>query len=174
MKKSLLILILFCTFLEANTIYERILEKSFFSGDLKKAKSMINKGANITTIDESIWYNNPSYKQVKFLVENGYPLKSLNRCILEDILYQKRSPKDLFRKTKLLVENGVDMTCTDVNPQYHKRPLIFKVVAITRAKKEFLTPERKKTVLYIIKQMNSKQINDFFQNNEYHLNGGFV
>lgn len=155
---------------EAATVYERVLDKSFFNNDLKKAQSMIKKGAKITAVGNRIWYNHPSYKQVKFLIDNGYPLKSDSYCILNKILNEKNPVKDLFRKTKLLVDNGVDMTCENVNPEYHEKPLIFRIVSLSQYN---MIKERKKAIYYVLSKMNKKQINSKFQVNEYNLNGSF-
>lgn len=157
--------------LEAETVYERVLDKSFFNNDFKKAQSMIKKGAKISAIGDRIWYTHPSYKQVKFLIDNGYPLKSnSHQCILEDILNEENPTKDLFRKTKLLVDSGVDMTCENVHPELHEKPLIFRIVSLSRYN---MIKERKKAIYYVLSKMNKKQINSKFQVNEYHLNGSF-
>ncbi len=152
---------------EASSVYERVLEKSFFKGDLKKARSMIDKGASITAIGSRIWYNNPSYKQVKFLIDNGYPIKSKTQCILEEILYEDDSHvKDLFKKTKLLVDNGVDLVCKFKGRKKTEDLLIFSLMRLTRKSgslhKNFLTKERKKAILYILNKMSPKQISTLY------------
>jgi len=171
------IIVLFVsTGIEANTVYERVLEKSFFKGDLKKAQSMIDKGANISAIGSRVWYNNPSYKQVKFLIDNGYPLKSKTQCILKEILYENNrygdgQVKDLFQKTKLLVDNGVDLVCEFEGKNKTEDLLIFSIMKLTQKSgtfnKKFLTKERKKAILYVLNKMSLKQINTLYRFHRY-------
>jgi len=124
MKKCLILIGLFLITVgmgAEKSIYDRMLSKSIESGEIEKAQTLIDKGANVNLIKTTdfVKFNT---KWMVFFTDNGYLLDRPNNCILRTLFWENRKnyirkkswePKgnSVLDKLIVLLQAGADPMC---------------------------------------------------------------
>lgn len=94
------------------TVYDRVLKKSLYSGDLNNAQKMIAKGANINGIKNDKAAGFPESSLI-FLINQGYKLNIAKNedCIIGDVFREQRKSSQLYNIVSLLISKGANPNC---------------------------------------------------------------
>lgn len=135
------------TFAKEKSVFDRVLWKALWNGDITKATMAVNKGAKVNNIELYKAAKIP-LSSIKFLVENGYNLNGSKKHSILVKAINKRKIKDDYVKTiEYLIKKGAN-----VNWQNRIGSTLLDLVTIRNNQKEYLAA-------YKLILKNSKQIN---------------